>query len=138
MQNLTQTQGKSSYLYIRMVDSMIDSRPFLYQDLAGTVYHVSDAITIVNSWGSNSPIIAFINADKTLAEPQEFLRQPSVRVIVATSPRGTTQSAQAYHRAVVAQGALYNRVCSNSAGSRTALMSLLGYFSIGMIPPMHV
>ena len=92
MQNLTQTQGKTSYLYIRMVDSMIDGRPFLYQDLAGTVYHVSNAITIVNSWGSNSPIIAFIDADRTLAEPREFLRQPSVQVIVATSPRGTTQS----------------------------------------------
>jgi hypothetical protein len=37
-------------------------------------------------------------------------------------------SDQAYHRAVVAQGTLYNRVCSNSACSRTALMSLFRLF----------
>src|SRR5882672_3527325 len=58
-----------------MIDSMINGHPFLYQDLDGTVYHVSNPTTIVNSWGSNKPIVAFIGADKNLAEPQEFLCQ---------------------------------------------------------------
>ena len=91
MLNLTQTQGKTAYLYIQMVRSMIDGSPFLYQTLRGTVYHISDTITPITSLPPGSKFVAYVDADEKKFEPQSFLRHPLVKIIAASSPRGTEQ-----------------------------------------------
>lgn len=92
MLNLIQTQGKTSYIHLRMVRSMINGEPFLYQSLRGTVYHVSDTITAITSWSSRSgSIVAYIEADEKNFEPQMFIRRPQIKIIAASSPRGTDQ-----------------------------------------------
>ena len=75
-----------------MVESMIAGTPFLYQTINGTVYHVSDAIIAINTWQARKAIVAFVDADRAVVEPREIIRQPSVQIIAASSPRGTRQS----------------------------------------------
>jgi hypothetical protein len=71
---------------------MINGEPFLYQSLRGTVYHVSDTITTINSWPSGSgDIVAYVEADEKKFEPQMFMRHPQVKIIAASSPSGTNQ-----------------------------------------------
>ena len=94
MLDLTQTQGKTTYFYLRMVVAMINGSPFLYQTLGGTVYHVSDTITTITSWPSGSgsgKIVAYVDADEKKFEPQSFIRHRSVKIIAASSPKGTNQ-----------------------------------------------
>jgi hypothetical protein len=92
MLHLTQIQGKTAYIHYRMVGSMINGEPFLYQSLRGTVYHVSDTITTINSWPSGSgDIVAYVEADEKKFEPQMFMRDPRVKIIAASSPSGTNQ-----------------------------------------------
>jgi hypothetical protein len=67
MQDLTYTQGKTTYLYLRLVQCMITGSQCLFQTMDGTVYHISESITVVDSW-LDIPIVAFVDADKlTLA-----------------------------------------------------------------------
>jgi hypothetical protein len=92
MLHLTQIQGKTAYIYHRMVRSMINGEPFLYQSLRGIVYHVSNTITAINSWRSRSGnIVAYVDADEKKFEPQMFIRDPLVKIIAASSPSGTNQ-----------------------------------------------
>jgi hypothetical protein len=88
---LISKSGKTGYLFQRMVDSMIDHCPFLYQSVDGIVYHVSDTVIEVNTWASKETIVAFVDADETLVEPKGFIHQLSVQIIAASSPRGTRQ-----------------------------------------------
>jgi hypothetical protein len=82
MLDLTQTQGKTSYIHLRMVGSMINGEPFLYQSLRGTVYHVSDTITKITSLPSGSgDIVAYVDADEKKFEPQMFIRHPRSRLL---------------------------------------------------------
>jgi hypothetical protein len=68
---------------------MIEGRPFLFQSFKGTVYHVTQAgVEIVSSMSTQGNITAFIDGDKGGCEPEEFLRYPSVQLIVAASPKG--------------------------------------------------
>ena len=87
MLDLTQTQGKTAYLDVQMIWSIINGSPFLYQTLGGTVYHVADTITTVTSLSSR----AYVDADAKKFEPQSFLRHRSVKIIAASSPQGTEQ-----------------------------------------------
>jgi hypothetical protein len=90
--HLTQTQGKTSCLYLQLVLSMIEGCPFLYQTINGTVYHVSDTITRIHSWASTGAINAFIDADSNLFEPQAFIWSNRwIRIIMASSPKGADQ-----------------------------------------------
>ena len=90
MLDLTQTQGKTSYVHLRMVVSMISGESFLYQSLGGTVYHVSDTVTMITSWSGSADIVAYVDADEEF-EPQMFIRHPRVKIVAASSPRGTHQ-----------------------------------------------
>jgi len=76
------------YLYLRMIESMIEGCPFLFQATRGTVYHVAEkGVQVVQSWSSIETIVAFVDADQ-YHEPQPFLVHDSVRLIVASSPKG--------------------------------------------------
>jgi len=81
-------QGKTTYLYLRMVESMIEGRPFLFQAIQGTVYHVAErGVKVVRSWSSEETIVAFVDADK-YHEPRCILFCDSVQLIVASPPKG--------------------------------------------------
>ena len=79
-----------------MIEYMISGRAFLYQTISGVVYHVSENITKIESWSSNNneSIVAFVDADSGLGEPNVFLRDQFVKIIqvAASSPGGTDQS----------------------------------------------
>jgi hypothetical protein len=84
-----QYQGKTAYMFLRIIENMIEGRPFLFQDVAGTVYHVAEnGVEMVRSWSSNNPIVAFVDGDKANFEPKEMLYRRSVQLVVASSPKG--------------------------------------------------
>jgi hypothetical protein len=82
-------QGKTVYLYLRIIESMIEGRPFLYQTRTGTVYHVAEnGVDAVQSWSSDEPIVAFVDGDKRDYEPDEIIQRRSVQIVVASFPSG--------------------------------------------------
>jgi hypothetical protein len=78
-------------MYLKVVEFLIDGRPFLFQTFEGVVYHVSNTVTRINTWSSSDQIVALVDADKTLI-PESFLRHPSVQLIAASSPASTEQA----------------------------------------------
>ena len=82
------------YLYLRVIECLIEGRPFLYQTKEGDVYHVAqNGVEAVRDWPLENPkthIMAFVDGDKGDCEPKYFLLYPSVQIIVATS-RGVNQ-----------------------------------------------
>ena len=72
---------------------MIEGRPFLYQDREGTVYHINEnGVQAIRSWPLDINIVAFVDGDKRGAEPRSMLWQDNVRIILASSPKGTQTS----------------------------------------------
>ena len=107
--------------------------PFLCQTTDSLVYHVSEAITTVNSWPLDEAIVAFVNTDESLCKPQRFIRRPMVQIIVASSPKGTHQNwlKQQQNTSFLAkfvQRALLNQVRNSFASLRAALIYLFGIF----------
>ena len=86
-------QGKTSYLYLRIIEFLFEGHSFVYQTKDQYVYHVSPngVEQIGSSWVPQTPIVAFIDADKGNSEPTEFLLNPYVKIILASSPRGAHQ-----------------------------------------------
>ena len=85
--------GKTVYLFVKIIESLIQRRPFLYQTNHGVVYYVSEkGAEAVQSWSSKEPIMAFFDCDNanynSESDPKPFLLEPSVQVIMTTSPRG--------------------------------------------------
>jgi len=73
---------------------MIEGCPFLFQAMQGTVYHVSEkGVEVVRSrsWSPKETIVAFVDIDRANHEPDHILRDRSVQLIVASSPKGTNQ-----------------------------------------------
>jgi hypothetical protein len=82
-------QGKTAYLYLKIVEFMIQGRPFLYQAHDGTVCHVSEkGVERIDGWPSRHLIVAFIDGDMAGYAPQGFLINSSVKLILAVSPKG--------------------------------------------------
>jgi hypothetical protein len=72
-----------------MIENMIEGRPFLYQSMRQTVYHVAkEGVEVVQSWSSQEPIVAFVDGDKGDHEPEGTLVRHSVQLVVASSPKG--------------------------------------------------
>jgi hypothetical protein len=77
-----------------MVECIINSCPFLYQTMHGTVYHVSRTVAVIDSWSSKEGITAFIDGDQTQpgsCVPKPFLLSRSIQIILASSPEGANQ-----------------------------------------------
>ena len=69
---------------------MIEGRPFLFQTMQGTVYHVAEkGVEVVQSWPSDETIVAFVDADE-YHKPQRFLFCDTVQIIMASPPKGTS------------------------------------------------
>lgn len=72
---------------------MIKGCPFLYQARNGTVFHVNeDGVQEIESWPSNTGIVAFVDGDKrhnSDYEPHDMLFKDRVQIIMASSPKGT-------------------------------------------------
>ena len=83
-------QGKTAYLYIQIIESLIKRCPFLYQTKDGAVYYAAEkGVEAVQSWSSKEPIMAFFDNDNDdKSQPKGFLLHSAVQIIVATSPRG--------------------------------------------------
>ena len=59
-------QGKTAYLYVKIIESLIAGRPFLYQTRNGTVHLVNDrGVKLIQSRLSpkNAPIVGFVDGD---------------------------------------------------------------------------
>ncbi|KAI0277011.1 hypothetical protein BGY98DRAFT_982636 [Russula aff. rugulosa BPL654] len=86
--------GKTAYLYLRMVEHMIEGRPFLFQSTEDTVYHVAEeGVEVVQSWSSKETIVAFVDGDdeKNHAPKRMLTRLSSVQLIVASSPNVSSE-----------------------------------------------
>jgi hypothetical protein len=67
---------------------MIEGRPFLYQAIERTVYHVTKkGVKVVQLWPSQETITALIDGNKK-DEPKCFLFNPFVQLIVASPLKG--------------------------------------------------
>jgi hypothetical protein len=72
------------YLYLRVIENMVEGHPFLFQDIEGIVYHAAEkGVEVVQSWSSNESIVAFVDLDKNV-QPNDILLQDSVQLIVAS------------------------------------------------------
>ncbi|KAN0103607.1 hypothetical protein V8E52_011816, partial [Russula decolorans] len=81
--------GKTAYLYLRIIENMIEGRPFLFQAIEGTVYHVAEkGVKVVQSWSSKETIVAFVDFDAGDYRPNWTLIRHSVQLVVASSPEG--------------------------------------------------
>jgi hypothetical protein len=69
---------------------MIEGRPFLYQDIGGTAYHVTkDGFQVIKGWYKRERIVAFVDGDKEGHQPAHFLmHSQNVQTILASSPKG--------------------------------------------------
>jgi len=77
-------KGKTAYLYLRIIENMIEGRPFLYQAIGGTVYHVAEnGVEAVQSWSSQEIIVAFVDGDEGDYKPDEILLRRSVDLNVS-------------------------------------------------------
>ncbi|KAF5376092.1 hypothetical protein D9615_007752 [Tricholomella constricta] len=87
--------GKTAFLHLKMVQCIIKSHPFLYQTMHGTVYHVSQTVTQIDSWSSKEGITAFLDGDQTQpgsCVPKPFLLSRFVQIIIVSSPQDTKQT----------------------------------------------
>ena len=80
------------YLHVRVIESLIAGKPFLYQSNNGTVYHVAEnGVEEIWSWSSNAKIVAFVDGDQENCEPKTFLFKSSVQIILSSPPKGAYQ-----------------------------------------------
>jgi hypothetical protein len=86
-------KGKTAYLYLRIIESLIAGRPFLYQTMQGSVYHVTqNGVEAIQSFRSpKTHYVAFVDGDKEDSAPEYFLFSPLVQIIVASFPKGANQ-----------------------------------------------
>jgi hypothetical protein len=76
-----------------MIESLIAGQQFLYQNTDGIVYHVAQkGVGVLRShWPPTPPITAFVDGDKGITEPRDYIRCPSVQIIIVSSPQGASQ-----------------------------------------------
>jgi hypothetical protein len=70
---------------------MLEGVPFLYQTIQGDIFHVADSITLIKSWSSEEPIVAFIDADTASHVPKDILIDPLIQIVLTSSPKGSNQ-----------------------------------------------
>ena len=81
--------GKTAYLHLRVIQFMIEGRPFLYQALDGTVYHFNEnGVQAIRSWSSSEEIVAFVDGDENNETPNLMLRGGRVQIILASCLEG--------------------------------------------------
>jgi len=84
-------QGKTAYLFLKIVESLIAGRPFLYQTKDRTVYYVGqNGVQQISYWLSEIPIVAFVDDDEGNGEPEDFICCHPVQIIVASPPEGAS------------------------------------------------
>ena len=87
-----------------MIENMTEGRPFLYQTMGGTVYHVDKkGVEVVYSWPSRENITAFVDGDKGDYGSQGFLFDDYVQLVVASPRKGAYQkwTRQTGHRSLI-------------------------------------
>ena len=71
---------------------MIEGRPFLYEAIGRSVYHINEnGVQAIQFWTSRHGIVAFVDADRDDYEPSPILFSPKVQIILATSPKGANR-----------------------------------------------
>jgi len=72
---------------------MIEGRPFLFQSMEDTVYHVAEkGVEVVHWWSSKETIVAFVDGDdKNNHGPKRMLNRFEVQIIVASSPKVSSE-----------------------------------------------
>jgi len=85
--------GKTSYIYLRIIESLIAGKPFLYQSKSEVVYHVTEGGVEVFRLPlqQTDSIVAFVDGDGKNSEPEPILSLPVIQIIVASSPKGADQ-----------------------------------------------
>ena len=88
-------KGKTTFLYLSIIESLIEGHPFLYQTKDKAVYHVTqEGVEVIwPSWNSKTHIVAFVDADEMDSTPHDIIMSsPLVQIIAVTTLRG------AYHK----------------------------------------
>jgi hypothetical protein len=72
---------------------MIEGRPFLFQSMEDTVYHVAEkGVEVVHWWSLKEKIVAFVDGDdKNNRGPKRILNRFEVQIIVASSPKVSSE-----------------------------------------------
>ena len=86
-------QGITTYLYLRIIEFLLEGRPFLFQTRRGIICYVTQkgVEAIPSSWSPETPIVAFVDADLGESEPNDVINDPLVQIIVASYPKGAYQ-----------------------------------------------
>jgi hypothetical protein len=86
-------EGKTTYLYLRIVEFLLAGSTFLYQNKDREVFYVSEngVEAIRPSWTSAKHNVVFVDGDNGFTEPQSFLDKRKAQFIIASSPRGAYQ-----------------------------------------------
>ncbi|KIM73639.1 hypothetical protein PILCRDRAFT_15072 [Piloderma croceum F 1598] len=83
--------GKTAYLHLEIIRSMIKGVSFLYQTIEGDVYHVSDSVMLINGWLAKEYIVAFIDTNTFSYAPKHILINPRIQIVLTSSPKGSKQ-----------------------------------------------
>jgi hypothetical protein len=75
------------YLHLRVIQSVIKGRSFLYQNLDGTVYHINENSFQAIQSSPSDEIVAFVDGDRESYEPSDMLLDDRV---LASSPKGAS------------------------------------------------
>ena len=86
--------GKTTYLYLRLIDRLLDAKPTYFQTEMGDVFFVDkDGVRHVRDYPNHPPkeiVVALVDADKLVSEPDGLLTSSSaIRIIVTSSPKNT-------------------------------------------------
>ncbi|TDL23357.1 hypothetical protein BD410DRAFT_838861 [Rickenella mellea] len=89
---VTGQPGKTTYLYERLIDRLLDGMPTYFQTEEGVVFFISDAVTSVKTrtlHRAGDNVVALVDADLLFTRPQHvLLTSVDIQIIVASSPKG--------------------------------------------------
>ncbi|KIM91762.1 hypothetical protein PILCRDRAFT_138705 [Piloderma croceum F 1598] len=83
--------GKTCLLYYILILCIIRAQPIVFQDMAGELFLINDAVRHITSRGKipQEDILALVDADGEVGEPRSALFDTSnLRVLLVSSPKG--------------------------------------------------
>jgi hypothetical protein len=80
--------GKTSYLYVLLIDRLLRGRNTIFQSTEGTVYEISNTARIVSMLPTlaGKDVLALVDADGPQWAPTRQVCHSRVRIVVVSSP----------------------------------------------------
>ncbi|TDL17102.1 hypothetical protein BD410DRAFT_794677 [Rickenella mellea] len=83
--------GKTTYLYERLIDRLLDGEPTYFQTEDGRLFFISEEVTLVDArtlHKAGDNVVALVDADLSTARPQPvLLTSTDIQTIVTSSPK---------------------------------------------------